>query len=377
MNCNDTDKHKRKHMLPDSIYRLAAYLAMLLAITYIKPTEFPLSITQSSYVMLTAITIMYVEISVFVKNYKRKASPAAEILRVIAVPVLLYLLLCFCGTKSMDASLKGALTVIAIYGAFWIAITIYNTRQARSFRLFKGKMACGLSLLCDSVIMALLAVVLYQATINPMALGTVEQTAEYETWSSEYTVAANYDELKVLNSTKDFASITDTEERLKLFSEVVRVESNYLGIPYQLKVKCKTLTSAIGEYSDMSKTVYIDETFLNSCSPEEMIDVAAHETRHAYQHQLVHLYDHVGNDEESAAFLRNYNAEEYRSEFLEYTSPLDGEFQYSSQICVRDAREYAAASCEKWQSILQDPTLLESTGAGWDAINAKRMVNLK
>lgn len=377
MNCNDADKHVRKHMMSDSIYRLAAYLAMLLAITYIKPTEFPLSMDKSSYVMMTAITILYVEISVFIKDYKNKASPVVEILRVVAVPVLLYLQLCFCGTKSMVASLKGASMVIAIYGVFWIVISIHYTRQARGFRLFKSNMACGLSLLCDSVIMALLAVVFYHAAINPTALGTVEQAAEYETWSPDYTIAANYDELSVLNSPKDFASITDTEKRLKLFSEVVRVESNYLGIPYQLKVRCKTLTGAIGEYSDMSKTIYIDESFLNSCSPEEMINVAAHETRHAYQHQLVHLYEHTGNDEESAAFLRNYNAEVYRSEFLEYASPLDSEFQYSSQICERDAREYASDSFEKWQSLLQDQTLLESTGDGWDLINAKRMINRK
>ena len=377
MNCNYVDNNVGNRMLSDSIYRLAAYLAVLLTITYIQPTEYPLSMDKSSYVMMAVVTILYVEIAVFVKDYKRKASTVVEVLRVIAVPVLLYLLLCFCGAKSMDASLKGASTVIAIYCVFWVAITLHSTRQARSSRCFRGNMACGLSLLCDSIIMALLAAVIYQAAINPMALGTLDQAAEFEAWSSDYTVAANYDELKVLNSTKDFASITDTEERLKLFSEVVRVESNYLGIPYQLKVKCKTLTGAIGEYSDISKTVYIDEAFLNSCSPEEMIDVAAHETRHAYQHQLVHLYEHIRNDEESAAFLRNYNADEYMSEFLEYTSPSDSEFQYSSQICERDAREYAAVSCEKWQSILQDLTLSESTGDGWNAINAKRMINWK
>ena len=377
MNCNNVDKNVGNRLLPDSIYRLAAYLAMLFTATYIKPTEYPLSMSNSTCVMMAVVTILYVEIEVFVKGYKSKVAPVAEVFRVIAAPVLLYLLLCFCGAKLFDASLKGASTVIAIYSVFWIAITLHGTRQAKSFRYFRGNMACGLSLLCDSVIMALLAAVIYQAAINPMALGTQEQAAEFEAWSPDYTVAANYNELKVLSSTKDFANITDSEERLKLFSEVVRVESNYLGIPYQLKVKCKTLNGAIGEYSDVSKTVYIDEDFLKSCSPEEMIDVAAHEARHAYQHQLVHLYEHVVNDEESAAFLRNYNAEEYMSEFLEYASPLKSEFQYSSQICERDAREYAAASCEKWQSLLQDLTLSESTGDGWDAINAKRMVNLK
>ena len=363
----------------DNIYRLAIYMALLAVVSLIKPTLYPLSICRSSMLLLIALLILYVEITVFIKHYEFDTSATSDLLRSVAVPVLAYLLLCFSRSVSFTGAIKGGSVSIAFFCSAFLLILLHDWFRRRDKRFFIKALAMGLSTLRSSMIMCMSVFLIYLVITNPGTLGSNNNAAEYKDWSNDCTICANYDTLKVLADDSTFAAITSTDIRLSLFKDVVDVETNYLGIPYDLKVCLRQLEFGINaQYGDAEKTIYVDEDYLSSCTSEELITTASHEVRHAYQHQMASLYSNVRySDKEAAAFLRNNSADRFLAEFSDYEDGTVDYESYSSQYCECDAREYARLSCEKWQSVLSDLTLLESAGGSWDTTNTRRSLYWK
>ena len=362
--------------LPDWIYRLSVYLLFSLTVFMIRPSVDKLSFDSIFVFLLTIGMAGYIEMMIFIRKYEHSSSVFFEPIKAVAIPALAYVFFCMHGTAILGKVCIVFSASILICLACIIEDTRYRAKTGAG-RTLKEFLAAWLDFSRNVVGLSLLFFVGISIVVSPAALESRFQKTESVRWSSERTIAANYAELKKLYN-GDFPGEDETEERLKLFSAIVDVESNYLGIPYEITVKKEELSSGVcARFSEYERTIKVDEAYLDKCIPEEMIDTAAHEVRHAYQCELVKIYLCTKKDREISAFLENINAGRFRAEFADYKDHNSDILEYADQYVEQDARSYADDSCKKWMEKLAMLYELDEAGASFKESEKRINMNIR
>lgn len=132
------------------------------------------------------------------------------------------------------------------------------------------------------------------------------------------------------------------EEKVELLQLVSDFESEYLGLSEKPLVVCKGLEiTTAGAFSPTENIVEINRDQILHDHVGECLDTLFHELYHAYQHDLVRVYDELSEQGQKLYFLRNAGI--YKYEFEHYVSggSGDGFLEYYAQSVEQSARQYA------------------------------------
>lgn len=133
-----------------------------------------------------------------------------------------------------------------------------------------------------------------------------------------------------------------TEEKVELLQLVSDFEAEYLGLQNKPEVICKGMElSTAGTYCLSRNQISINKDRILNDHVGECLITVFHELYHAYEHQLVRVYDQLGEEERGLYFLRDAGI--YKYEFENYVSGDEGDefIQYYSQAVEQAARRYS------------------------------------
>ena len=141
----------------------------------------------------------------------------------------------------------------------------------------------------------------------------------------------------------------DTDERMEMLQTIVDVEANHLGLTLDLEVRMDDLGPTIaGYYNDSKKAIYIHEELVNDQDVFRAISTILHEAYHAYEYDLVNLYEDTPVSQRDLLLFDH--CDEYLYEMHNYSDILDiqdtdcPEFEdYYNQYMEMDSREYASS----------------------------------
>lgn len=130
------------------------------------------------------------------------------------------------------------------------------------------------------------------------------------------------------------------EEKLTVCQAIANVEGRYLGLSHELNVGVKDLEEKTQGYYRMSThQIMLNTSHLKNDSSYEVLKTLLHECYHAYQHEVVALYQKI--DAKSRNLYLFYNASVYLEEFADYVDGYEDFVAYYGQKTESDAREYA------------------------------------
>lgn len=142
------------------------------------------------------------------------------------------------------------------------------------------------------------------------------------------------------------------KERMELARLVLKIELQHLGLDNNIRMSLADLEGTIaGQYYDMGNQITLDEEFLAECTYDSMIFVVAHECWHAMEHQLISVYDELGEEHRGLWVFRR--VEQYRKEFANYIMPNDNFEAYENQAAEIDANSYAEERTQRYRQILR------------------------
>lgn len=173
----------------------------------------------------------------------------------------------------------------------------------------------------------------------PLLQGSTKATPG-NTSVEEFSIDSEIETLLVFGD-GTWERLTNTE-KIDILQSVTNIESSFLGIPFELNVGAAALKdNVVGGYNDSTHSVLIDFDSLENDSAYDLLDTILHETRHAYQHSLISLYQIAAPEYKQLLVFKE--VQQYDAEFSNYTHGSSDETfdDYYYQACEEDARSYA------------------------------------
>ena len=179
----------------------------------------------------------------------------------------------------------------------------------------------------------LLIPIIVSVLINGTVLNS--KTNAVKVYGEEHNFEANIDEF--VNFAAENWDKLDIQQKLDLSQKFVNCEAEYLGLSHEIVVGTSALDDRIvAYYSESEHKIVIDIDYLRISHSYSVLDTLIHECTHAYQHELVTVYQSL--DEESRN-LRLFNeASVYAEEFENYIDYRDDFEGYYNQAVENDAR---------------------------------------
>lgn len=144
-----------------------------------------------------------------------------------------------------------------------------------------------------------------------------------------------------------------TKEKLEILQIVANIECNYMGLPHELNVCAEVLgENLVSRYDEKRHRIDVNISYLEQEVPEELLGTVCHEAYHAYEYQMVYLYDSV--DEKQRQLMTFRNVPEYKEEFSSYTDGYDDFEKYESQVVESNARTYAKIAMQEYKTRTTD-----------------------
>ena len=194
--------------------------------------------------------------------------------------------------------------------------------------------------------LAVIVVLIYLNSLlgNPLFSNHIspQKSVKVSDETDEWTIKNNVDMLKLFEESSWVK--LNAKERTNLLQTVANIENRYLGISRPLNITVKyTLgeNDYISSYLDESSLIYVNSYYLDHFTGYEMLESVLHECYHAYQHELIKVYNSAKN--KHLALFEDVPT--YIDEFNNYKNG-DG---YSSQLCEKNARKYAAYGLEDYK----------------------------
>lgn len=344
--------------LSDNTYSIVAIILWLVYVFVFRSKFTIFGSLAFTYILLALWLALNTQIAIEVKKWKYDDDAFAELVVACSLPVVTFTFIAVEGHNTIMVGIAVACVVLSIM--YFIASVKYNLKDNHRGVDYRKRVKAVSFYRARSFLVVCISLCM----VVPMLSRPIIKSANKETvaWSNERTVTANYDKLKVLLDEEEFAT-KDIHEREELFKMIVDAECNYLGIPYVIKIKTHKLNqSIVANFNQEEGSITVDTDYLSTCTGEDLIDTGSHEVRHAYQYEIVKLYDKLKkrHDDESMILLADIigDAPVYSKEFTSYK---DSGEKYYRQQCEEDAREYAEESYKEWKIILSG-----SKGGGSD-----------
>lgn len=216
-----------------------------------------------------------------------------------------------------------------------------NVFLRRLCRLVQG--CCSIFAIGMVVLMSWIGISrLFEGSMVDSQINVVESNA-----LQEYTIENNMDTLLLLGD--DEWSNLDVSEKLKVIQIVANIEARYLGLPDKLNIVVDNLPeNTLGRYLDKTQTIYIDLSYLESGTAEEVLNVCCHEAYHSYQYRLIEAYTTADKDLKDLKVYRKSKI--YLEEFNDYEDTVKDLYAYYNLQCEEDARSYAKEAVEDYFS---------------------------
>lgn len=165
---------------------------------------------------------------------------------------------------------------------------------------------------------------------------------EEEQRMKEVKLEPNLEKLQPIIISEEWERLSEAEKK-DLLEIVVQIERTYLGLSHDLNLEITSFENpqVKGCYCDITRTIEISRDLLDKPNGLEAVSSISHEARHAYQRNIVDLYNST-----PAAFqklLLFQDAENYSSDFASYVGGEAG-VDYFQQTVEIDARNYATDS---------------------------------
>ena len=213
---------------------------------------------------------------------------------------------------------------------------------------FYNKFLFAISLLM--IAMAILIPVGFEVFANSTLqteqdISHIEMTVNYSDSISEYTIANQMD--VVLNLRQEVWETLSLDQKINALDVVVKIESRYWGIPYEINITVEGLSTGIsGAYSNSKHLIYLDKDYLSSASAKSILDTIAHEMHHCYQYCLVELYEKT--DELYVNLIIFNDAKKYEENFNNYQSGKEDIRAYWLRPVEKSARKFARDAVDEY-----------------------------
>ncbi|MCR4646112.1 MAG: DMT family transporter [Oscillospiraceae bacterium] len=256
-----------------------------------------------------------------------------------------YTFLCYAQLRK--TSVTHYLIVIgAVMGIYALLLSVFVLRSRKSFR---EKLRLWLDLFlkvgqlvfsaCSSMFMLVLVVLIF------LGRGFVSADRVRPVVSQDATIVNNMDML--CNLQESVWEKLPTEERLDVLQTIANIECRYLGLSHELHVAVGDVDDgAVGGYDDSHYQIKITPEYFTRAKPFSLVNAVCHESYHAYQYDLIRLYDLAPDDLRDLRVFRK--AQAYEDEFRFYDSTDGDETLYYTQECETDARDYASTATEEY-----------------------------
>lgn len=175
---------------------------------------------------------------------------------------------------------------------------------------------------------------------------TVSGAAE----ATEWTVKNNFDTVRLLQE-EEWGEL-DAQQKLDVLGVVMNIEIRYLGINHELDLQCRVLNGKIAaHYTDKDHAIVIDLSHLKNAPASTVLASLCHECYHAYQHQIIELYENTPEEYRSMPLFQN--AVTYIEEFSDYEDGSKDYSKYYYQVVEMQARKYARLAVEEYYSTIR------------------------
>lgn len=339
-------------ILSGYLYIGSAVMLLLINIFIILPGYGQYADDYSFVLPLIAAELVCLIIALAVRRWKTDSNAVYELFQALTIPLMIAVLLKLVQPKWIVFGLVGAAILSAIYLAAVLWYNVFLNSKIKYSRYIQ-KCICFSLYRIRAVLFWFISLVLLIAIGHFIASPThmtVILEKEVVMWSESRTIEANYDTCAKTNIFQEL-SPDEKEESVLCTTDIV---TNYLRIPYKVNVRIKPLKgNVVADYSNSSRTITIDDEYLETCSGREIVDTIAHECYHARENYLIALFDR--QSEEDKAFLsvspEFYYIEDYKNELKHYKT--EGE-EYANQQVEIQARLFAEDFVEDWFGKLEE-----------------------
>lgn len=147
----------------------------------------------------------------------------------------------------------------------------------------------------------------------------------------------------------------DTKQKLAVARTIADIEADAYGLPERLNVKMQNLPNGTrAEYMHYRRCVTLDRALLENEAPDEVLCCVLHECRHAYQHQLVRLYESADDQQKDLLIFQETDIPAIKDSFDSYVDGDRDYDRYFRQYCEEDARNWAESHCLTYLRAIQD-----------------------
>lgn len=141
-------------------------------------------------------------------------------------------------------------------------------------------------------------------------------------------------------------------EKLDVLQVVANLEASALGLAHELNVQADNMDDArvLAHYREHMHQISINGDHLEEASSMEMLEAILHESYHAYEHQLVRLYETLDPDMQQLYTFQRVAV--YRAEFASYVDGTEDMQRYSQQLVEQDSQKYARSAIKAYQRLV-------------------------
>lgn len=179
-------------------------------------------------------------------------------------------------------------------------------------------------------------IIMVSITISTLLYGTVlnSKVEVVKVYGDEHSLNANIEVIADIEPSR-WAEL-DVQQKLNVCQKIVNVEARYTGLSHEILLGTDELSDGtLAYYKESTHQIVIDIDHLDSYS-YEVLATLIHEVHHAYQYELVKLYQKL--DEEERNLLLFYDASIYMEEFADYEDGSEDFGAYYMQLSEIDAR---------------------------------------
>lgn len=200
------------------------------------------------------------------------------------------------------------------------------------------------TLVCSFLIVCLLG-----SSLSGLQLYRPTQNAVADT-SIDYSDYLNQNKDSILLLDSGWEKL-DNEQKMNVLQKICNIEKAKFGIKNPIYVKSKAyMNELLACYNPDDNTVSINAQLLDD-NGMDVLESCLHECRHAYQYELVDLYNQTNDQQKNLAIFTS--ARSFKEEFSDYKG---GECfdEYYQQECEVDARSYAQYEVQSYKNIIND-----------------------
>jgi len=169
-------------------------------------------------------------------------------------------------------------------------------------------------------------------------------TANTETYSGHVDSMAYYSESLEFLQEEQWKKL-NAEQKIDVLQVVANIEKDNLGLPHELNVVASAVNKNVGAHYDYRKhRITLGLGVLTYYTAEQAVNTIMHEVRHAYQYQLVELYNSLTPEQKQLKVFEESYIPNFTYELENYININEDYESYYNQFVEIDARLYENSS---------------------------------